>query len=31
MVEWLLYRKNGAIVAWHEVPGTALHREIGRS
>jgi hypothetical protein len=27
MGEWLLSRRDGAIVAWHEVPGTSPPRE----
>ena len=30
MGEWLLSRRDGAIVAWHEVPGTAPPKEPSR-
>ena len=30
MGEWLLSRRDGAIVAWHEVPGTASPKKPSR-
>jgi hypothetical protein len=26
MVEWLLFRRDSVIVAWHEVPGIAAQK-----